>query len=31
MKKVLLAVALLGGMLAGCTNKEQTRFIPDVI
>ena len=25
MKKVLLAVALLGGMLAGCTNKEQTK------
>ena len=25
MKKVLLAAALLGGMLAGCTNKEQTK------
>ena len=25
MKKVLLAAALLGGMLTGCTNKEQTK------
>ena len=25
MKKVLLAAVLLGGMLAGCTNKEQTK------
>ena len=25
MKHVLLAAALLGGMLAGCTNKEQTK------
>ena len=25
MKKVLLAAALLGGMLSGCTNKEQTK------
>ena len=25
MKKILLAAVLLGGMLAGCTNKEQTK------
>ena len=28
MKKLILAVILLSGMLAGCTNKEQNEKVP---
>ena len=31
MKTVLLAAILLGGMLAGCTNKEQTKTEEDML